>query len=104
MAAAVRSPMTGLQARFARGKVEWNLDDLEAASEIYSGVITEADKLGFGKVAADSRFNRALLLSEREPLAESRMDFFDARRRYSALGDGPSVADVDRWLDKLGFR
>lgn len=89
--------------RLARGNVGIALYKLQRYDEAaaFQRVISEADAMALGKIAADSRFNRALMILEQGRTGDAESDLQDARRRYVVLGDAPSVADVHRYLQRI---
>lgn len=103
MASQVQCLQISLLARLARAKVLWDLDNLVPASVLYADVSKQSEGRGFWKIAADARFNRAMVLNEQGLKADARAEFIEARRRYVDNGDPPSVADVDRMLVTLGL-
>lgn len=59
------------------------------------------ERAGYSKLAADARFNRAMILAELGKKGAARAEFTQARRCYAEMGDPPSVLDVDRTMQRL---
>ncbi|HEY0172222.1 MAG TPA: transposase, partial [Pyrinomonadaceae bacterium] len=67
----------------------------DEADEAFEDSIRRADSLGLAKVAADSRFNHALMLAEAERLDRAAIAAADAVNRYYAIGDRASINDAE---------
>jgi tetratricopeptide (TPR) repeat protein len=67
----------------------------DEADETFEDAIRKADSLGLAKVAADSRFNHALMLVEAGRLDRAAIAAADAVTRYYALGDRASINDAE---------
>lgn len=86
-----------VSSRAARAQSLWYQHRIADADALFLRVIAEASP-EFGKIAADSIFNRAMMLREAGRDSAAVRQFVAARERYLALGDQPSIADVNRQL------
>lgn len=67
----------------------------DEADEAFEDAIRNADSMGLAKVAADSRFNHALMLVEAGRLNRAAIAAAEAVSRYYALGDRASINDAE---------
>jgi tetratricopeptide (TPR) repeat protein len=67
----------------------------DEANEAFEDAIRNADSMGLAKVAADSRFNHALMLVEAGRLNRAAIAAAEAVNRYYALGDRASINDAE---------
>lgn len=71
------------------------LGQYDEADEAFEDAIRSADSLDLAKVAADSRFNHAVMLVEAGRLDRAAIAAADAVTRYYALGDRASIEDAE---------
>jgi tetratricopeptide (TPR) repeat protein len=67
----------------------------DEADEAFEDAIRNADSMGLAKVAADSRFNHAVMLEEAGRLDRAAIAAAEAVNRYYALGDRASINDAE---------
>lgn len=80
----------------------WNLDKLEEAEHLYTEVVCRLVGSELDKLAADARFNLALVKYESSKTNEAIAEMEQARANYREMGDWLSEADAEEKLTHFG--
>lgn len=78
----------------------WFLNRYQESNDAFDRAVAASDE-ELGKVAADCRFNQAMMLNEFDRVQSAVVMAEDALRRYKALRDDNSALDAKRLLERL---